>query len=90
MKCRYIVLKKLYNDYIIIFIKNNKYVLYGIDNYIGNVVDIYSLSKYGINNIVVDNLDIISINKFDDNKYYSYMIKGIIKIALINTTCQGI
>ena len=41
MKCRYIVLKKIYSDYIIIFIKNNKYVLYGIDNYIGNVVDIY-------------------------------------------------
>ena len=78
MKCRYIVLKKLYNDYIIIFIKNNKYVLYGIDNYIGNVVDIYSLSKYGINNIAVDNLDIISINRYRVNKYYSYLIKGII------------
>ena len=52
MKCRYIVLKKIYSDYIIIFIKNNKYVLYGIDNYIGNVVDIYSLSKYSVNNIV--------------------------------------
>jgi len=77
MKCRYIVLKKIYSDYIIIFIKNNKYVLYGIDNYIGNVVDIYSLSKYGINNIVVDNLD-IRINRYCVNKYYSYMIKGII------------
>ena len=54
MKCRYIVLKKIYSDYIIIFIKNNKYVLYGIDNYIGNVVDIYSLSKYGVNNIIID------------------------------------
>ena len=79
MKGRYIVLKKLYSDYIIIFIKNNKYVLYGSDNFIGSIVDIYSLSKYGINNIIIDNLDIVSINKFDDNKYYSYMIKGIIK-----------
>ena len=87
MKGRYIVLKKLYSDYIIIFIKNNKYVLYDSDNFIGSIVDIYSLSKYGVNNIIIDNLDIISINKFDDNKYYSYMIKGIIKIALINTTC---
>lgn len=77
MKCKYIVLKKLYSDYIIIFIKNNKYVLYGNDNYIGNVVDIYSLSKYSVNNIVVDNLD-ISINRYCDNKYYSYLIKGII------------
>ena len=77
MKCRYIVLKKLYSDYIIIFIKNNKYVLYDIDNYIGNVVDIYNLNKYGINNIVVDNLD-IRINNCLENKYYSYMIKGII------------
>ena len=42
------------------------------------VLYIYSLSKYGVNNIIIDNLDIISINKFDDNKYYSYMIKGII------------
>ena len=77
MKCRYIVLKKLYSDYIIIFIKNKKYVLYGIDNYIGNVVDIYSLSKYSVNNIVVDNLD-IRINRYCVNKYYSYMIIGII------------
>lgn len=78
MKGRYIVLKKLYSDYIIIFIKNNKYVLYGSDNFIGSIVDIYSLSKYGVNNIIIDNLDIISINKFNDNKYYCYMIKGII------------
>ena len=78
MKCRYIVLKKLYSDYIIIFIKNNKYVLYGIDNYIESVVDIYSLSKYSVNNIVVDNLD-IRINRYCVNKYYSYMIIGIIK-----------
>ena len=78
MKCRYIVLKKIYSDYIIIFIKNNKYVLYGIDNYIESVVDIYSLSKYSVNNIVVDNLD-IRINRNCVNKYYSYMIIGIIK-----------
>ena len=43
-----------------------------------NVVDIYSLSKYSVNNIVVDNLD-IRINRYCVNKYYSYMIKGIIK-----------
>ena len=43
-----------------------------------SIVDIYSLSKYGVNNIIIDNLDIISINKFNDNKYYCYMIKGII------------
>ena len=38
MKGRYIVLKKLYSDYIIIFIKNNKYVLYGSDKFIGSIV----------------------------------------------------
>ena len=42
------------------------------------------IDKKEINYIILDNLDIIKINKDDNNKYYEYLIKGII-ISLVRT-----
>ena len=81
LKTRYNFIKRLYRDYIIIFIKNNYYYIYNYEflrlfNDKLNIID--KLNKYHINYIIIDNMKIIKINIFNDNKYYKYMIKYIL------------
>ena len=56
MKERYEVIKKLYPNYLILLIKNNKYYTFDEDKLIFN----YLKRKFNnINYIILDNLDII-------------------------------
>ena len=70
LKTRYSFIKKLYNDYIIIYIKNNNYYIYNYEflrlfNDKTNIIN--KLNKYHINYIIIDNMKIIDIIKYIDN-----------------------
>ena len=75
LKTRYKFIKKIYNDYIIIFIKNDYNYLYdyeilSIFKDKDNIIN--KLNKYYINYIILDNMKIIDIKIFKDNKYNYY------------------
>ena len=77
MNNRYIFFKRLYNKYIIVFIKNNKYYSIGIDKL---------MLKYFINNdvnyITIDNKNVVLKYDKDNNKYNEYLMKEYFKLML--------
>ena len=77
MKERYEVIKKLYPNYLILIIKNNKYYTFDEDKLIFN----YLKRKFNnINYIILNNLDIIIKKEYENNNYlYCYT-----KYKLIN------
>ena len=79
MKERYNVLKHIYQNYLILIIKNNKYYTFDEDKIIFNYIN-RNLNKYEINYIILDNLDIIVKKEYENNKYLNYYFK----INLIN------
>lgn len=79
MKERYEVIKKLYPNYLILLIKNNKYYTFDEDKIIFNYIN-RNLNKYEINYIILDNLDIIVKKEYENNNYLNYYFK----INLIN------
>ena len=79
MKERYEVIKKLYPNYLILIIKNNKYYTFDEDKLIFNYLN-RNLNKYEINYIILDNLDIIVKKEYENNNYLNYYFK----INLIN------
>ena len=75
MKNKYYFLKRLYKDYVIVFIKNGKYKSYGSDR---------DLIKYIKNNdvsyVIVDNtfkVSVVDVNQ--NNNYYKYLIREFLK-----------
>ncbi len=79
MKERYEVIKKLYPNYLILLIKNNKYYTFDEDKIIFNYIN-RNLNRYEINYIILDNLDIIVKKEYENNNYLNYYFK----INLIN------
>ena len=85
MKSRYIFLKRLYKDYVIIFYKNN-YCVYFDDIVIfrcfkcGSIIN--TLNSLNINYIIVDNLD-IKVFCFEVNNYLNYFFKSYL-ISIID------
>ena len=79
MKERYEVIKKLYPNYLILIIKNNKYYTFDEDKIIFNYIN-RNLNKYEINYIILDNLDIIVKKEYENNNYINYYFK----VNLIN------
>ena len=80
MKNRYKFAKMLYQDYVILILKNKK--LYTYDNNI--LIDfkyINKLKKLHINYVILDNLDIIK-KEYSDNKYLEYYLKYKLKEIL--------
>lgn len=80
IKTRYNFIKNIYNDYIIIFNKNNNYYIYNYE-FLSILKDkisiINKLNKYNINYIIINNMDIIDKRIFN-NKYNYYKYRYII------------
>lgn len=74
MKERYNVLKYIYQNYLILLIKNNKYYTFDEDKIIFNYIN-RNLNKYEINYIILDNLDIIVKKEYENNNYLYYYTK---------------
>ena len=68
IKTRYLFLKRLYPNYVIIILKKDEYITFDIDNKIVKLID-YKLDKYNINYLILDNLEIIKIINYTNNKY---------------------
>ena len=68
IKTRYLFLKRLYPNYVIIILKKGKYITFDIDNKIVRLID-YKFNKYNINYLILDNLEIIKIINYTNNKY---------------------
>ena len=79
MKERYEVIKKLYPNYLILLIKNNKYYTFDEDKLIYTYIN-RNLNKHEINYIILNNLDIIVKKEYENNNYLNYYFK----INLIN------
>ena len=71
IKTRYLFLKKLYPNYVIIILKKDKYITFDIDNKIFNLLNnsFNNLDKNYINYLIIDNLNIIKINIYINNRY---------------------
>lgn len=72
MKERYEVIKKLYPNYLILLIKNNKYYTFDEDKLIFNYL---KRKLNNINYIILDNLDIIVKKEYENNNYLYYYTK---------------
>ena len=79
MKERYEVIKKLYPNYLILLIKNNKYYTFDEDKLIYTYIN-RNLNKHEINYIILNNLDIIIKKEYENNNYINYYFK----VNLIN------
>lgn len=82
LKTRFIFLKRLYLEYVIIFKINRKLYVYGYDLKIiryfklNNIIN--TLNKYGVNYIIIDNLNIVVKKEFNYNKYLELLYKSIL------------
>lgn len=76
LKTKYIFLKRLYQNDLIIFIKNKKY--YYLDNDLLIIKYFNNLNKYHINYILLDDLDIIHRKVYIDNRYMEYLYKSLL------------
>lgn len=79
MKERYNVLKHIYQNYLILIIKNNKYYTFDEDKLIYTYIN-RNLNKHEINYIILNNLDIIIKKAYENNNYLNYYFK----VNLIN------
>ena len=81
LKTRHDFIKRIYKDYIIIYIKNNNYYIYNYE-FLSLFKDklniINKLNKYHINYIIIDNMNIISKIIFNNNKYNYYKTRFMI------------
>ena len=85
LKTRHDFIKNIYNDYIIIYNKNDNYYLYDYEFlYLFKGKLINKLNKYHINYIIIDNMKIIDIIKYIDNKYNYYKYRYIIYKVITN------
>lgn len=72
---RYIFLKRVYHDYLIIFRKNEKFVSYGIDKELLDFLNfkrLKLLKRLKINYLVIENLTILEKEHFETNNYDLY------------------
>ena len=79
LKTRHGFIKNIYNDYIIIYIKNNNYYIYDYEFLFilkGKLIN--KLNKNRINYLIIDNMNIINKITFNDNKYNYYNIRFMI------------
>ena len=71
MKERYNVLKHIYQNYLILIIKNNKYYTFDEDKLIFNYL---KRKLNNINYIILDNLDIIVKKEYENNYYLNFYL----------------
>lgn len=73
---RYVFLKRIYHNYIILFRKNNKLISYSIDKELLdflNFKNLKLLNKLKINYLVIENLTILEKESFEKNNYELYI-----------------
>lgn len=85
MKNRYQIIKKLYPNYLILFLKKEKYISVGIDKKIIKYLKIKSFKKinnYKINYLILDNLEITYKQNFNEENIYqrTYLIVSLLEI----------
>lgn len=76
MKERYNIIKNLYKDYLIIFIKDKKNKLYKESKLICKYFSFYKLKN--VNKIYIDILEIKNIKTFENNEYNFYLSKALL------------
>ena len=71
MKNRYLFLKRLYSNFIIIMLSKKEYVTFGMDNMMIKFLNMNSraMMAYHINYLIIDNLEIVKKVEFTDNQY---------------------
>ena len=77
---RYIFIKRIYKDSLIIFIKNNKYYCIKEDKDIFKICknNISEVRKNKINYLIIDNLVVIESHFYKDNNYNKYKMLIIV------------
>ena len=78
LRTRHDFIKSIYNDYIIIYIKNNYYIYDYEFLFILKGKLINKLNNNHINYLIIDNMNIINKITFNDNKYNYYNIRFMI------------
>lgn len=81
---RYIFIKRIYKDSLIIFIKNNKYYCIKEDKDIFKICknNISEVRKNKINYLIIDNLVVIESHFYKDNNYNKYKMLIIVMKVL--------
>lgn len=81
LKTKYIFLKKLYPNDVIVFLKKERYFVLFDDLYLLKSFEkkgiIKNLEKCYINYIILDNLVMVKRKTFTNNNYLEYLYKGI-------------
>lgn len=73
MNERYLILKKLYPNYLILIKVKDKIKLLGIDK---KIVDVFGIDNLkNVNKLILDNLDIVKKKEYENNKYDIYYLK---------------
>lgn len=76
MKERYNIIKNLYKDYLIVFIKDKKNKFYKESKLICKYFSFYKLKN--VNKIYIDVLEIKNIKTFENNEYNFYLSKALL------------
>lgn len=80
MKNKYYFFKRLYKDFVIIFIdKDNKIRSYEVDSML-----LKYIKNEDISYVMVSNDFVVNVVSRCNNKYYEYLIKELLKQAQIN------
>ena len=81
---RYIFIKRIYKDSLIIFIKNNKYCCIKEDKDIFKICknNISKVRKNKISYLIIDNLVVIESHFYKDNNYNKYKMLIIVMKVL--------
>ena len=74
---RYLICKKLYNNYLILITNKNGYVTFNEDLLILNVIDIKMLKDLNIYYVILDNLK-IEVHNERINNYLYYLKIGLL------------
>ena len=80
MKNKYYFFKRLYKDFVIIFIdKDNNMRSYEVDNML-----LKYIKNEDISYVMVSNDSVVNVVSRCNNKYYEYLIKELLKQAQID------
>ena len=86
LKTKYLFLKRLYPDKVIVLEKYGNYYLFGEDDYVFDFFLrkrlIFYLREYHVDYMVVENYEVKEDVVYIDNYYHELMIKGLLIKAL--------